>query len=302
MTLPSPPSRLRVWLQLLRAPNLFTVPGDPIAGYLLSNDGFTDHSLILVAAACLCFYSAGLLMNDLVDIAEDREDRPNRPMPSGQADPKTVQRTLWILNFLGLLLLVTTGSVSSLTWGLIAIAAVWIYNHFSKKWTVLGALNMGLCRTCSVMIGATAGPSPSAVLIATIFAIVTGLYIAAVTHLARYETRPQSPVLARLLPIAPLLLGAAFGAKNAVFAPDKFPALFLFALPVLGAAWLLLRLFSSKPPPLPPCIGAYIRLLLPLQAAVCWLGASQSIGPTFAIALLLLWPLSRSVSKRFYAS
>ena len=38
---------LRTWLQLFRAPNLFTVPGDPLAGYLFANSGVNSWDLLL---------------------------------------------------------------------------------------------------------------------------------------------------------------------------------------------------------------------------------------------------------------
>ena len=77
------PSKFRTWLQLFRAPNLFTAPGDPLAGYLLANFGAgIDGTLPLVIIACLLFYGAGLLLNDFADLEEDRRDRPSRPLPS----------------------------------------------------------------------------------------------------------------------------------------------------------------------------------------------------------------------------
>ena len=59
------PPLLRTWLQLLRAPNLFTVPGDPLAGYLLACYGAVEPRVLLPVFASLCFYSSGLLVNDL---------------------------------------------------------------------------------------------------------------------------------------------------------------------------------------------------------------------------------------------
>ncbi|MEI6872694.1 MAG: UbiA family prenyltransferase, partial [Verrucomicrobiota bacterium] len=85
-------TRLHTWLQLLRAPNLFTVPGDPIAGYLIANSGFFDISIVLVGMASLAFYGAGLLLNDLVDLREDSAERPDRPLPAGRVAPATVRR------------------------------------------------------------------------------------------------------------------------------------------------------------------------------------------------------------------
>lgn len=296
-----PTSRLRVWLQLFRAPNLFTVPGDPVAGYLVSNDGFTDGSIFLVAAASLCFYGAGLLLNDLVDLSEDRLDRPFRPLPAGQARPSTVRLVLWLLNGVGLGMLCATGSMRALACGAATIAAVHLYNCFTKHKVVWGALTMGACRGLSMLTGALAGPSPHAVLIAALIAVSVTLYIAAVTHLARFETRSTLPGSARFLPVLALLPGVFVGAQNALYAPDKVPAALLFALTVGAGCVLLLRLLS-KPFPLPPLIGAHIRLLLPLQAATCWFGASQTVGPACAVGLLCLWPVSKLVSKRFYAS
>jgi heme O synthase-like polyprenyltransferase len=296
------PSRLWVWLQLLRAPNLFTVPGDPIAGYLLANSGFSDYTLALVAGASLCFYGAGLLMNDMVDLAEDLAERPNRPLPAGHAKPSTVRNALWALNGTGLLLLMGTGGSAVVLAGIGTVIAVWSYNRLTKRLPVIGALNMGLCRALSVMIGAFAGPSPSGAMMSVVIALVIGLFIAAVTNLARFETRERVPWSARLLPIFPLIAGALFGVKNSLYSPDKMPAVLIFILPVIGAALLLKRLLVNPPSPLPPIIGAHIRLLLPLQAAVCWFGASQELGPACAIILLALWPVSRLVSKRFYAS
>ena len=295
------PSRARVWLQLLRAPNLFTVPGDPVAGYLVSNDGFTDGSIFLVAAASLCFYGAGLLLNDLVDLSEDRLERPSRPLPAGQAKPSTVRLVLWLLNLLGLALLCFSGSLGALACGAATVAAVCLYNCVTKHRPVWGALTMGTCRGLSMLTGALAGPSPHAVPIAALIALSVTLYIAAVTHLARFETRTALPASARIFPGLALLPGVFIGFQNALYSPDKMPAALLFAL-TLGAGALLCRRLLSKPFPLPPLIGAHIRLLLPLQAATCWFGASQSIGPACALGLICLWPVSRLVSKRFYAS
>ena len=303
---PRPPSgtqsKLQTWLQLLRAPNLFTVPGDPLTGYLVSNAGFLDHTIFLTAAASVCFYAAGLLMNDVVDLKEDLADRPNRPLPAGSATVRNVRNTLWLLNACGLLLLSATGSSAALVTGACTVAAVWSYNSLTKKIPVIGALNMGLCRSLSVMIGAMAGPAAHAKPIAAAFAIIMGLFIAAVTNLARFETRPERPLVARILPILPLLAGSLFGVSNCLFSPDKAPGAVAFGLAALGGFWLLYKLLAHRQTPLPPLIGAHIRLLLPLQAGACWFGASQSIGPVCGLVLLAFWPLSRAVSKRFYAS
>jgi 4-hydroxybenzoate polyprenyltransferase len=208
-------SRFSTWLQLIRAPNLFTVPGDPIAGYILASFGALDSALLLAVTASLCLYAAGLLDNDLADLAEDRAERPQRPLPSGAARPVTVA-------IVALLLLVCAlscaAAVSSTTFNVAAVlaAAIVFYNHWGKRVPVFGPLNMGACRGLSVLLGATAAPHGDFVIplllrgrldplfVAIVF--VT-LYIAAITHLARHETKESVPPDAKWLPVSALLFG-----------------------------------------------------------------------------------------------
>ena len=292
---------LRTWLQLLRAPNLFTVPGDPLAGFLLANWGAVDGTLALVIAASLCFYAAGLLHNDLADEDEDRRERPQRPLPSGAATRGSVRAALLALNAAGLAALYFTGSIGALKAGAALVVAVWLYNRVTKHWPVIGALNMGACRGLSVLLGALVGPLPFAGLVVPV-ALLFALYIAAVTNLARHETRARVPVLARLLPIVPVALGSFLGASIALQSPAKEPAALIFGLVVASVAWLAVKMFRQPAPPLPPMIGAHIRALLPWQAAVCYLADPWGAGRIAACALLACWPLSRAVSRRFYAS
>jgi hypothetical protein len=296
----SSPSRLRTWLQLFRAPNLFTVPGDPLVGFLFANGWQIDRSLLFVILASLCFYTAGLLMNDLADHAEDRRDRPDRPIPSGAVERSTVWLVLGLLCVAGLVALALTGHWEAEMLGGALLAAIALYNWVTKSWPVVGALNMGLCRGLSVMLGAVVGPQATWPM-SMLGALAIGLYIAAVTNLARHETKKQAPVLARCLPFLAAALCTAPGMRTALDAPDKVPAIFLFLLMIGAAGWLAWKMFTTRTP-LPPLIGAHIRLLLPLQAACCYLAEPTEYGRYAALALLCLWPVARLVSRWFYAS
>ena len=206
------------------------------------------------------------------------------------------------LNTAGLAALWFTGSLSAVEVGLALVAAVWLYNRVTKHWPVIGALNMGACRGLSVALGALVGPIPHLQPLGFFIAILFALYIAAVTNLARHETRERVPVLARLLPLVPATLCALPGIGVALQAPARMPAMLIFALIVGNAGWLAVKMFRRPAPPLPPMIGAHIRLLLPMQAAFCFLAEPWGSGRVAAITLLACWPLSRMVSRRFYAS
>jgi 4-hydroxybenzoate polyprenyltransferase len=311
---------LRSWLQLLRAPNLFTVPGDPLAGFLLASGGRVDARLALAILASLCFYSHGLVLNDLADLDEDRRDRPKRPLPSGAVSPPTA----WIaavLLALAALLFCLAINTPVLILGVVLLGSVILYNLWSKKVAVVGALNMGLCRGLSLILGASAAVSTPAEgwhagdlgrvlaalpILGLAAAVGLTLYIAAVTNLARIETLPDPPESPRALPFYALIAVvlpffiAAIDRSHPLSTANLW--LYLVSAYTLYAGFKVhSKLTRSSTSPIPPMIGQLIRLLLPLQAAFCI--ASRSItGGIAAAGLIVLWPVSRTVSKRFYAS
>ena len=315
---------LWTWLQLLRAPNLFTVPGDPLAGYILASFGSVGPAIFCAVGASLCLYAAGLLDNDLADLAEDRAERPARPLPSGAARPRAVATTAIALTAAGLLLAAAAG-VTTFYVALVLTGLIALYNHCTKPLRVVGALNMGLCRGTSVLLGATAAPHGD-LTIPLLFrgrleplhiAMLTmTVYIAAVTNLARHETKETAPAAAKGLPLAALLFGTiAFlrdlphpslaGGLTQLFAeltPSTFwSVLFLFVVAASISGKIAWSLAQDPAPPIPPAIGQSIRLLLLLQAAFCAANGSPA-GAIAAMLLMILWPLSRAASQRFYAS
>ena len=301
-------SPFRTWLQLFRAPNLFTVPGDPLAGYVLASYGAFESDVFFAVGASVCFYAAGLLDNDLADLAEDRAERPARPLPSGAANPRTVALVAAVLTGVGLLLAGKLG-VTALIVAAGVVASVGLYNHVTKHLPVVGALNMGLCRGLSVLLGAAAAPHSELLwrLIAAgrlkpllIACGLVAIFIAAVTHLARFETKAQSPPSAKWLPALVLLAGAALFLMQ-VWTATIWSTAALFGVAALSAFSVALQLTRDAAAPVPPRIGQLIRLLLLLQTAFC--AAAGTIESSLAATLLLIaWPLSRAVSKRFYAS
>ena len=256
----------------------------------------------------MCFYAAGLLDNDLADLAEDRAERPSRPLPSGAVQPRTVAVVAAVLVGAGFLLAGKLGGTALIVAAAVVVA-VGLYNHVTTHLPFVGALNMGVCRGLSVLLGAAAAPHGE--LLWRLLAagrvkpllIACGLvtvFIAAVTHLARFETKAQSPPSAKWLPALALLAGAALFLTQ-VWTVTIWSTAAIFAVAVLSALAVAIQLARDAAAPVPPRIGQLIRLLLLLQTAFC--AAAGTVESSFAAALLLIaWPLSRAVSKRFYAS
>jgi 4-hydroxybenzoate polyprenyltransferase len=291
--------RLRTWLQLFRAPNLFTVPGDPLAGFLLASGGSLRPAVLTAIAASLALYCAGLLLNDLCDLAEDRAERPHRPLPSGAAEPRVVRAVAILLLLFGNACALALGTHAAL----VAIglsAAVVAYDLGAKRLVGVGALVMGLCRGLSLVLGAAAATEEPVRAVFLAAGMVT-LYIAAVTHLARYETHATAPAWARALPPIPLAIGviASLGQGGPAW---QYPGPATLALAFVLAGSEARHLLRHPASPLPPAIGRLIRALLIVQSALCLMRRPSPSAFLCALLLLALWPVSRAVSRRFYAS
>ena len=180
--------KARAWAEILRLPNLFTVPGDPLAGALLAGAAGGGDALrtALCAAASLGMYAAGLLFNDVADLEEDRRDRPARPLPSGRITPRAAMRAAAGAMAFGLALYFTAG-VRAGAAGMALACNILAYDFLLKR-SVFGPVVMALCRGMSVLAGALAiaAPVPPASWLA---AGAITLFVSGVSSYARGETR-----------------------------------------------------------------------------------------------------------------
>jgi hypothetical protein len=209
---------LLAWLRLLRLPNHATAVADVLAGFLVCSGprplDWPPAVCWLAIAASLCFYAAGMVLNDVFDLATDREERPERPLPSGMIDVATASRVGHGLLTLGAVAASATAFVSQEPWpalvGAALTAAIWGYDRRAKA-TVFGPLVMGTCRSLNWLLGMTAAGGPHAAH-EWLLPIGMGLYVAGITLFARDEAgRSRRAVLtaATLVMIAGLATVAA---------------------------------------------------------------------------------------------
>ena len=112
--------KIKAWLELLRLPNLFTVPGDVLVGWCLM--GGLAHGIwpiCLTITASLCLYATGLLLNDVMDVRVDTRERPQRPIPSGRVSLRSVLAVTPLLGTLGLVLAWQTWPCAATLLGLV---------------------------------------------------------------------------------------------------------------------------------------------------------------------------------------
>ncbi len=165
--------------ELLRLPNLFTVPGDILLGWsVMGGVGIPWRSVV----ASLCLYSAGLLFNDFFDAKVDAAERPSRPIPSGRISRKTVGILATSLMSAGLLLAWEAWFIA-----LPLALLIFAYDAGLKKIPFVGILTMGCCRGGNILLGGAQMPTLTLGGIALFFT----LYIVIVSLVARNEALPQ---------------------------------------------------------------------------------------------------------------
>lgn len=298
---------VKAWLQLLRVPNLLTVWGDPLAGFVLAtamghSAGRMELRLGLAIAVSLLLYMAGLVWNDYFDLAEDRRDRPARPLPSGAIRPATAAIAGTLMLLVALFIAKVVGDPMlhlSVALGAVALA----YDGFLKRLWLVGPLAMGLCRGLSLTLGA-ACLNAQAVWSPAVLTAAGGLtlYVAAVTHIAARETRPGNFAICRWLP-ALAIVGWGVGLAYVLRLSDVprawvFGGLFGLAALLAVAGGVRLR-EGVAPAAVSGTIGGWIRTLLVLQAAMVIL-RPEMFAP--AVALLVLLPVSAWLGRWFYQS
>jgi 4-hydroxybenzoate polyprenyltransferase len=308
--------RLMAWLKVFRVPNLFTVPGDPAAGFLLAAGGGVPAggwwALGWVSLSSLLLYMAGLASNDYFDLEEDRRDRPDRPLPSGAVNPAAALTAAVVLAVAGLGA-AALASMSSLGVAVVLLACVAAYNMRLKHYRVIGPLGMGLCRGLSLLLGAAAAvpcpPAAGGLVLVAAGGLVA--YIMAVTAIAADETKRQRLSVRRWMPAAVILVVLAWlGLERISGAGTDEKGLSLgvalaCSVLTLGVALKCGRVLKGTPEPavVARTIGRFIRVLIPFQATLATLAAwSGPSGWMVAAIIMALWPMGVMTGRKFYAS
>ena len=168
-----PPGRLQSWLQLLRIPNLATAISNILLAFLVVHDRWTPVlPLALLIVASSSIYLAGMVLNDYFDFEQDLQERPDRPLPSGQISRSTAGWSGIALLALGLVAAFAAGlSVqtegghqalrTTLVAAILATLVVLYDGPMKKSW--LSPVLMGGCRFFNILLGASTIPDPSLV-------------------------------------------------------------------------------------------------------------------------------------------
>lgn len=308
---------LRDWGQLVRLPNSFTLISDTVAAALIVGSLLQPiPAFALTLLASFCAYWAGMILNDIVDLEEDQEFRPTRPLPAGRISPVIAGHIASGMLIVGplLILVVTNFYPSQSLWMGAAFAsavllsfAVRSYNSVLKH-TFVGPVLMGLCRALNIlMVGCTMFSvseyeiMPSALVW---YATAIGLYIMGVTIYARREETDSNPaglIMGLIMEFAALVVLAGFplwSKTEHAWGLDPYRA-YPLLMGLIGLT-VIQRGVSGVSHPVPRKVQLAVKhailtlILIDAAVAVMW------AGPWFggAVALMLLPALSTALRFR----
>ena len=182
---PLPRRRLHGYLALARVSNSPTVFTNVLAGVALAGSLEPGLEIVLLTAAMVSFYTAGMFLNDLCDYAVDRRERPERPLPSGIVSPIEAAAVIITLLGLGSALLLPLGTAPLLS-GAVLIGVIIVYDLWHKT-NPLSPLVMAAAR---MLVYVTAFVAFSAQVSGELVAAcgLLALYIVGLTYLAKWET------------------------------------------------------------------------------------------------------------------
>ena len=235
--------KLSTALRLGRVSNLPTVWTNTLAGAVLAGAGGFGAEFAVMLAAFSLFYVGGMFLNDAFDATIDAQQRPERPIPSGEIAARTVFGQGFAMLAAGVALLAWVGygfAPRSGAWpaaaGIALAAAITFYN-WNHKQNLFSPVVMGLCR---VLIYVAAGlcytvglPDALQIGAALMLCYLIGLtYVAKQENLARVEN---------LWPLLFLAAPVAYGAWLAVQQPVAGIFWLAFSTWMLVALWFLRR-------------------------------------------------------------
>ena len=283
----------------MRPANIVTSIADVLAGVAISGyfAGAVPSSNLIIAVLLLCLstvglYGGGVVFNDVFDAELDKIERPERAIPSGRVSLQEGILLGIILLIIGIISSFFVNNICGVIALLIAACAL-VYDKWGKHLSILGPLNMGLCRGLNLMLGVS---------IVTIqlnnfwfLALVPIIYIASITMISRGEVhggKTKTFYFAGLLYLLVITAILFFS-----FYKDKTLITLIFLLPF---AWMIFTpLYKALKEPVGKNIGKAVKagVIALILLNACWAAAFGAVW--LAIIIILLLPLSLFLAKKF---
>ncbi|MFY3740307.1 MAG: hypothetical protein HMLIMOIP_000744 [Candidatus Nitrosomirales archaeon] len=244
--------------------------------------------LSLVAVTSL-LYCGGMALNDYFDYRSDVTEHPRRVIPSGR-----IKRTnAGIFGFSVLIVACIVASfngIASIGTAILISVLIILYNKFSKKILIIGALNMATIRFLNVILGTSATVSLAFGLEGQVIlgALAVFMFVFGITMISRKEYSPL-----RSIAVPPLVLIAAVIAYVlTLHTIGEFPHHYI-GIFITAFAFLSLLPYLRKDAKVEQLVGSFVISIILLDAALI-AGTGQIF---FAIIVALLYIPSFALSR-----
>ncbi len=192
---------IKPYLELCRVSNLPTVWTNVLAAVVLTGLDFSLPLFVLLALSMSLFYSGGMCLNDINDLAYDRQKKSSRPIASGKISIGHALVFTAVL-FTGAVFLLTLVPYNNAVYpGLLLLLFIVIYDKFHKAHP-LSVLVMAACRLMVFITSAIAVSGTAGVLV-LIAGFIQFAYIVIMSLVARHESSIDKPFT---FPVIPLML------------------------------------------------------------------------------------------------
>ena len=289
-------------IKLTRPANIVTAIADILAGAAISGavylliqgmDQGIIKSIAWLILSTIGLYGGGVAFNDVFDAELDSVERPERPIPSGQASVKSAGIMAFLLLLLGVL---AAWQVSVFSAGIaltVALLAV-LYDAWGKHQNIFGPINMGLCRAGNLLLGMSL--IEGAVQSYWYIGLIPLLYVAAITMVSRGEVHGQNILALKSgLAIYAVIVGFIFllAFSNIENWWESLPFLALLSYFIFPP--LVKALKYKEPSLIGKSVKAAVLALIIVNAAIAVAFAGWIVG----LVILLLLPLSLQLAKGF---
>lgn len=267
-----------------------------VGGIQISYSGFSTASmpaLVWLTWATVGLYGGGVVFNDVFDYELDKRERPERPLPKGQASLIGAIVVGLLLLIVGILAAFQVSQVSGLIAIAVAILAL-LYDAFAKHSVRLGPLIMGSCRGGNLLLGMSIIPAQLSAL--WFLGAVPLLYIGSITLISQGEVHGGNRLVLLLGIIGYALTASLIAVAGLFFSFQYFAFLPLIGLwayfvfpPLLEAYRTLLAKDIFK------AVKGGVIALIVLDASL----AAGFAGIGAGLIVLALLPISRRLAKVF---
>lgn len=227
---------LRHLLSLCRVSNLPTVWTNVLAAVVLAGGRAMSGTFFVLVLSMSCFYCAGMCLNDVFDVDDDRIRKPGRPIPSGNVSVGQAALLTVALFGAALGLLVLTPHRGAL-WGGAVLAGVivgydWAHRDYGWSIALMAACRFLIFLVAAVAVSGSAGGRP------LLAGTAQFAYVFVLSAVARWEK--AHPVG---FPLVPLLLAGISLLDGTVLALLVAPEWFFsgvlgFTLTLVAQRWV----------------------------------------------------------------